>query len=354
MRSPSDAGTIRAASHRYSDVTPRPKPPGKTWACPALALAGAIVGWAASACGQTAPADQAFRPRLVTAETKADSRKLALLQKPGKVFFEDGFESAESLKKYFEVRGLKEGRAALVSDRALAHSGAGAIQFTAPADDGRASGAGASGWFGPEGHDRVHFRRYIKFAADYDQGDLNHTGGGLAAVAGTDRWRAMGSAGIRPKGDDHFNSAFEPWRDWGRYPAPGYMFLYTYWMDMQRDRDGHFWGNMLGPRETERTTLRRDRWHCLEHMIQVNTAGRADGELAAWIDGQLYIHYAGIRWRTSDAVKLKRFDIGVYIHQARQDNTVWYDDVALSTGYLGSKEARGRRDGARDAAPDPP
>ena len=28
-------------------------------------------------------------------------------------------------------------------------------------------------------------------------------GVGLAAVAGADRWRAMGSAGIRPKGDDH-------------------------------------------------------------------------------------------------------------------------------------------------------
>jgi hypothetical protein len=34
-------------------------------------------------------------------------------------------------------------------------------------------------------------------------------------------------------------------------------------------------------------------------------------------------------------VKLKRFGIGVYVHQATRDNTVWYDDVALSTGYIG-------------------
>ena len=228
-------------------------------------------------------------------------------------------------------------------------AGKGAIHFTAPANDGRESGSGASGWFGPEGYDRVHFRRYLRFAADYDQGNLNHVGGGLAAVAGADRWRAMGSAGIRPKGEDHFNSSFEPWRAWGRYPAPGYMFLYTYWMDMQRDPDGHFWGNMLGPDEEERITLRRDRWYCLEHMIQVNDVGKANGKLAAWIDGKLYIHYTGIRWRTSATVKLKRFDISVYVHQARKDNTVWYDDVALSTGYIGPKPEPETEPGAEPA-----
>jgi len=39
-------------------------------------------------------------------------------------------------------------------------------------------------------------------------------------------------------------------------------------------------------------------------------------------------------------VRLKRFDIGIYIHEARKDNTVWYDDVALSTGYIGPTPAK--------------
>lgn len=276
-----------------------------------------------------------YYPRLVTAQTLADPKALAELERPGKIVFEDDFESPGSLKKYFEIRGLEEGRAKLVSDGKAAHTGKGAIEFTAPARDGRESGAGASGWLGAAGYERIYFRRYIRFADDYDQGNLNHTGGGLAAVAGGDRYRAMGSAGLRPKGDDHFNSAFEPWRDWGRQPAPGYMFLYTYWMDMRRDPDGHYWGNMLEPEKDARLTPRRGRWYCLEHMIQTNQPGKADGQLAAWIDGKLYIHYTGFRWRTSAEVKLKRFDIGVYIHQARKDNTVWYDDVALSTGYIG-------------------
>ena len=294
-------------------------------------------GWwwlVAAAWIAAAPASEPY-PRLVTAETRANPAALAALQKPGAVILEDDFETPASLKKYFEIRGAKEGRARLAAEPGLAHGGSGAFAVTAVARDGRESGAGASGWLGPAGYDCVYFRRYLKFAADYDQGNLNHVGGGLAAVAGADRWRAMGGAGIRPQGDDHFTCAFEPWRDWGRLPAPGYMFLYAYWMDMQIDPDGHYWGNMLGPATEERLVLQRNRWYCLEHMLKANTAGQADGELAAWIDGKLYIHYAGLRWRSSADVKLKRFDIGVYVHQARRDNTVWYDDVVLSTGYVG-------------------
>jgi len=303
------------------------KPISAMWVALVLLPAGGI---AMAAEGLDAP-----YPKLVTAETRADADRLSALERPGDVFFHDEFESGQSLEKYFEIRGLREGRAKLTTNPELAHKGNGAIQFTAVARDGHESGAGASGWFGPNGYDRVYFRRYVKFAADYDQGDLNHVGGGLAAVAGADRWHAMGSAGIRPRGDDHFNSSFEPWRGWGRYPPPGYMFLYTYWMDMKRGRDGNYWGNMLGPAEDDRIVIERDRWYCLEHMIRANDVGQANGELAAWVDGKLYIHYTGFRWRTSADVKLKRFNIGVYVHHARKDNTVWYDDVVLSTGYIG-------------------
>ena len=56
-------------------------------------------------------AQQGYRPKLVTAQTLADANALVALEKPGKVFFVDGFEAPESLKKYFEIRGLKQGRA---------------------------------------------------------------------------------------------------------------------------------------------------------------------------------------------------------------------------------------------------
>jgi len=281
-------------------------------------------------------------PVEVTAETRANPAALAALEKPGKILFSDGFESDESLKSYFDISGLKEGNTRIISDAGVAHTGKGAVQFTAPARGGEESGVRMDYWFGPEGHDRVYFRRYIRFFRDYDQGDLHHVGGGIEGVAGADKWAQTGKAGIRPGGADRFTCSFEPWRDWGKYPAPGYMFLYTYWMDMKQDRDGHYWGNNLAPAESGRLALQKERWYCLEQMIKVNDPGQANGELAAWIDGKLYLHYRGFRWRSAADVRIKRFNIGLYVHHATKDNTVWYDDIVLSTGYIGPVATAGK------------
>ncbi|MGH7131986.1 MAG: hypothetical protein ACREJO_08590 [Phycisphaerales bacterium] len=286
---------------------------------------------------------EAHYPIDVTAKTLASPKALATLQSPGKVLFSDGFESADALKAAFEVLGLPEGRVKLTSRIKYAHSGSGALQLTAPANNGKSIGAGPTYWFGAEkdggGQNRVYLRYYLKFADDYDQGNLNHTGASLAAVTGNNMWEGMGAAGIRPKGNDRFTVGFEPWRDWGRHEPPGVMHLYTYWMDMRRDRDGHFWGNMFIPEPAGRINPKRGEWRCYEQMIKANTPGQADGELAAWIDGKLYGHFTGFRWRTTPAVKLKRFSLSVYMHQSNRDNIVWYDDVVLSTGYVGSVAA---------------
>lgn len=285
-------------------------------------------------------------PRDVTLATLADPDALAALQAPGEVLFEDDFESAASLAKYFEIRGRDEGRARL--DPTVAHTGEAALRCDAPRTEEGSSGSGASAWLGDAGHDVVYLRRYVRFAEDYDQGNLNHTGGGLAGVAGTSKWDGMGQAGVRPRGDDRFTCRFEPWRDWGREDAPGYMFLYTYWVDMLPAPDGNWWGNMLAPAKERRVVPRRGEWVCLEQMVRVNTVGKADGELAAWIDGELYLHMQGIRWRTDARVRLKRFEVGIYVHAARRDNTVWYDDIVVSTGYVGPVRKPEVRDSVDD------
>jgi len=144
-------------------------------------------------------------PVLVTEKTRRDKKALAALEKPGRIVFTDGLESPKSFGKYFEIGGRKDGRVVLETEARLAHSGRGAMRLTAPARDGKSSGASAVGWLGPKGYDQLYYRRYIKFAKDYDQGHLNHTGGGLAGVAGTGKWDGMGKAGIRPTGDDRFS-----------------------------------------------------------------------------------------------------------------------------------------------------
>jgi len=92
---------------------------------------------------------------------------------------------------------------------------------------------------------------------------------------------------------------------------------------------------MLAPEPELRVVPARDRWTCFEVMVRVNTPGAADGELAAWIDGRLYAHFRGFRWRSAATVLLKRFGLDVYVHRARRTNIVWYDDVVVSTGYVG-------------------
>jgi hypothetical protein len=62
--------------------------------------------------------------------------------------------------------------------------------------------------------------------------------------------------------------------------------------------------------------------------------------MAAWIDGDLYIHLTGFRWRTTPDLRLKRVSLDVYVHSSERANRVWYDDVALSTGYIGPTEKR--------------
>lgn len=278
--------------------------------------------------------------RDVTGETRRSAQALARLEKPGRVLFRDDFETPQWSSTWFEVQGRDDGRAQRVLDPKLAHRGKGFARLLAPDRDGKASGVGASGWLGSTGHDVVHFRRYVRFDENYDQGNLHHTGGGLAGVSGTGKWDGMGKAGVRPKGGDRFTCGLEPWRQWGRHPAPGVLLAYTYWVDMKPGRDGKWWGNMLWPARKDRQLIPRGRWVCLEQMIRVNGVGERDGELAVWIDGKLYLHLEGLRWRTSERVRLKRFSIGIYVHEARQDNEVRYDDVVISTGYIGPTRPR--------------
>jgi hypothetical protein len=40
-----------------------------------------------------------------------------------------------------------------------------------------------------------------------------------------------------------------------------------------------------------------DRWYCVEVLVQLNTPGAADGEVAAWIDGALKLRYTGREFR---------------------------------------------------------
>jgi hypothetical protein len=121
------------------------------------------------------------------------------------------------------------------------------------------------------------------------------------------------------------------------------MNFYSYFPAMKEDpkMKGKYWGNQFFP--ARRFLPARGQWHCFEIMLRVNDVDRENGEQAAWIDGKLYAHFIGIEWRKSDQVRIKRMTLGVYIHDNPKRNVVHFDDVALSTGYIGPIAKQGHR-----------
>ena len=70
-------------------------------------------------------------------------------------------------------------------------------------------------------------------------------------------------------------TGIEPMGGWGRFPPPGVWGFYSYWCEMKESRDGKFWGNVVRPRIDQKIT--RDRWICVEIMLQCNESSKRNG-----------------------------------------------------------------------------
>jgi hypothetical protein len=112
--------------------------------------------------------------------------------------------------------------------------------------------------------------------------------------------------------------------------------------------------------------LERDRWYCFEcHGPRETTVGRANGELAAWIDGRLYLHFTGIRWRNSADVKLEALTASTSTctkrrRTTRSGTTTWSFSTVLrsdrradSPGSTFVERKKGRRSSARRREDEP-
>jgi hypothetical protein len=233
------------------------------------------------------------------------------------LLFAEGFESGT-----LDAWGDRRGKPEIVAEDPF--EGKRCVKYVA--EVGREKGAHLVRWFMP-GEDRIAIKWAVKFAPDFDQGNHMH----LCAIGGNrtdNKWSSMGKAGKKPNGTDFFVTNLEPWRDWGRNPVPGRLMFYSYWPDMQRSRDGNYWGNYLLSEPP--LQVPRGKWVVLSLWIKLNTPGRADGEQAFWMDGKLGGRFQNIRFRDTDALKLNSFSLDLYVHDSRRRNVVWFDDVAIS------------------------
>lgn len=189
------------------------------------------------------------------------------------------------------------------------------------------------------GVDRMHARFYVKFHPRI--GYIHHFVT-LWADRNPTPW-PKGWAGQRPAGDALFSTGIEPWSDWGKYPPPGVWHFYSYWHEMKPDGAGDYWGNFF---DAPQESIEPGRWYCVEAMLQANSSPQsADGQQAFWIDGKLIGHFKGIRWRSSDQLKINCVWLLDYVSDEVRNQSnekhpgrvyeVWFDDIVVATDYIG-------------------
>ncbi|NOY93402.1 MAG: hypothetical protein GXP55_19630, partial [Deltaproteobacteria bacterium] len=202
-----------------------------------------------------------------------------------------------------------------------------------------------------ENHDVLYFRARVRLDADH--GYVHHflSIGGSRADA---YWESYGNAGCRPNGYRSTGTTLD-------FNADRELFFYTYTPDMRCDSGGYCsgsyvadicsgcatkdmacgatqeccWGNLYSA--TPRPVLPRGEWVCIEMMMQLNTPGRSDGEMAFWLNDTLEHRETGMRFRDAPELGLDQVRLQHYIAggDATRSNRVSFDDVIVSTARIG-------------------
>jgi hypothetical protein len=201
-----------------------------------------------------------------------------------------------------------------------------------------------------DGYDSLFARFYVKFAPSHHAvHHLVHMGGYNPPTP----W-PQGGAGERPDGTERFTTGIEPMGERWEWD------FYTYWMHMRGNPDpGTYWGNSFNPDPP--VPVVRGEWICVEIMMKCNNpVDSYDGEQTFWINGERAIHlgegfpngywvwdsfyphpdsaaFEGFQWRIVEDLKINFFWLLYYMTggDPGQVDTVWFDDVVVSTEYIG-------------------
>ncbi len=201
-----------------------------------------------------------------------------------------------------------------------------------------------------QGYDSLFARFYVKFGSTHSPvHHLVHMGGYNPPTP----W-PQGGAGIRPTGNERFHTGIEPiGKKWS-------WDFYSYWMHMRGSGQPiRYWGNTFHPNPPAKVKL--NEWICVEFMMKVNDPPDAyNGEQAFWINGKKIQHlgkgypngywvwdkfipdadstgFEGFQWRNNPDLKLNYFFLLYYMTGGipGKTDTIWFDDVVISTEYIG-------------------
>jgi len=250
------------------------------------------------------------------------------------VIFADDFESGPLGEGWDEARNPAGKVLTFAVPGADAGEGLGRRCLRVEAHLANDTGGGLTKWF--ESAETLFIRFYTRFDAQCDYVHHFVTLRANKGLLGSHRWSGFGGAGLKPEGTERFSTAIEPWGNWGRWPAPGRWNFYSYWHEMAPARDGKYWGNSFGVPDAP--LIARDRWICVEFMLQHNTPDRPDGEQAFWIDGVLQGHWQGINWRKTASLRANALTLESYVTDRWTQNpvnVVCFDNVVIARAYVG-------------------
>jgi hypothetical protein len=221
---------------------------------------------------------------------------------------------------------------------------------------------GADAEFGHRfaGVEQLWVRFYVRFDASWDE-PMHH----FYAIHGDrtdDMWSCHGDAGCRPNGVLCLSGTTVDTRELVRGQLPGQPFFYTYhpammcdsgescanYADPQAICDGCAakglpcesgleccWGENLDIDDAS-LSLVGDTWYAVETMVRANTPGRADGEMALWIDGTLVGQRSGIAWREDPGLLLNHFIVWNYYPESTAAHHIWFDNLVISAAPIGT------------------
>jgi hypothetical protein len=89
--------------------------------------------------------------------------------------------------------------------------------------------------------------------------------------------------------------------------------------------------------------LERNRWYCIEQYFRVNTVGKRDGVMRAWIDGRLAFEQTDVRVRDLPSIRIEKIWMNVYYGgtaPAPRDLRLFIDNVVIARRYVGPMGSR--------------
>jgi len=181
----------------------------------------------------------------------------------------------------------------------------------------------------------AYFRYNLRLDDNWDQTVSGEKLLGFAGTYSRAGWRNRkpnGTSGLSARGS-FYKSHSAIGDEKTRFTPIG---SYAYNLD-QESNYGSSWGWGL----SGGASLEKNRWYCIEQYLKLNTPGKKDGVLQAWLDGRKVFEKGDLRFRTTRDLKIEEVWFNFY-HGGRapspRDQTLYIDNLVISREYIGPME----------------